>query len=782
MTATRKRWHINRLDEQLVKELQGELKISSISAKILVARGFTTVEAARAFLMIDEQAIHDPFEMHGMKEAVERINKAIENKEKILVYGDYDADGITSTTVMKTALQDLGANVSHMIPNRFIDGYGPSERLFRQAYEEGYQLIITVDNGIAGNYEVQVAKELGLDVIITDHHEPGEVLPPADVIIHPRHPDGHYPFGELAGVGVAFKVAHALYGKFPKHLLEIVAIGTIADLVPLLDENRYLVKAGIEALQHTARPAIKALCKVSGIKQQEINEETIGFSIGPRLNALGRLGDAAPGVDFLMATEQQEALSMANYLNEQNKERQAIVSEITEHAIAMVENDEEIGNSQVLVIAEEGWNPGVVGIVASRLVEKYYRPTIILSIDVEKGTAKGSARSIEGFHMYKELAKNRDILPAFGGHPMAAGMTLAMEDVDELRNRLDMQARECLSEEELIPVLDIDIPLKLEEIDIHAIEDVRSLAPFGTSFAKPMYVIEDATIQSMRKIGANEDHIKLQIGFNNQEIDAVGFHKGYLADELTHGIKISFAGDLQINEWNGRKKPQLMLQDVKTDEWQLFDLRGIRQVARWLQTIPLEEVTFIAFREETIQYFDSLISKEIYLYDEEISNANCSSYIVLLDLPQNIQLLESLLEVIKPIRIYAHFYIPDSHFFDGMPTREQFVWYYTFLRKRQVFDLRKNLTELAKHKGWSRNMLIFMTQVFFELGFVTIENGLAKIVEHPPKKDLTSANIYQERKQQMELERTLLYAPYKDLREWFDLRLNGQSVSEEEQY
>ncbi len=644
MTAIRKRWRINRLDEQLVKKIQDELGISSISAKILVARGFTTVEAARAFLTIDEHAIHDPFEMHGMKEAVERINKAIQNKEKILIYGDYDCDGITSTTVMKTALQDIGADVSHMIPNRFIDGYGPSERLFRQASDEGYQLIITVDNGIAGNHEIQVAKELGMDVIVTDHHEPGEELPPADVVIHPRHPDGHYPFGELAGVGVAFKVAHALYGEFPKHLLEIVAIGTIADLVPLLDENRYLVKAGLEALQHSTRPAIKALCKVSGIKQQEINEETIGFSFGPRLNALGRLGDAAPGVDFLMATDEAEALSMANYLNEQNKERQAIVSDITEHAIAMVENDDEIGNSQVLVIAEEGWNPGVVGIVASRLVEKYYRPTIILSIDVEKGTAKGSARSIEGFHMFNELAKNRDILPAFGGHPMAAGMTLAMEDVDELRNRLDLQARECLTKEELIPVLDIDIPLSLDEIDIQAIEDVRSLAPFGTSFAKPMYVLEDASIQSMRKIGANEDHIKLQIGFNNQEIDAVGFHKGYLVDELTYGIKISFAGDLQINEWNGRKKPQLMLQDVKTDEWQLFDLRGIRQVARWLQTIPMDEVTFIAFKEETIHYFESLIPKEIHLYNEDFSNANCSSFVVLLDLPQNVRLLELLLE------------------------------------------------------------------------------------------------------------------------------------------
>jgi len=780
MTATEKRWRINRPDERLVEKLEKELRLSPISAKILVARGFDTVESARAFLMVDEHSVHDPYDLYGMHDAVDRIKQAIQNKEKVLIYGDYDADGITSTTVLKTALVDLGADVHHIIPNRFIDGYGPSERLFRQAYEDGFQLIITVDNGIAGNHEVQVAKELGMDIIVTDHHEPGEELPNADVIIHPRHPNGHYPFGELAGVGVAFKVAHALYGKLPHHLLPFVAIGTVADLVPLLDENRYLVKAGIDALQQSKHPAIQALCQIAGVKAQDIDEETIGFGFAPRLNALGRLGDAAPGVDFLMTQDKEEAQSMANYLNEQNKERQAIVANITEQAIEMVENDPEIGDAKVLVIADEGWNPGVVGIVASRLVERYYKPAIILSIDLEKGTAKGSARSIEGFHMYKELAKNSEILLAFGGHPMAAGMTLAVEEIDELRIRLDEQARAGLTDEDFTPVLNIDIPLAVEEIDVTSIEDVRRLSPFGTSFAKPVYAIENATIQSMRKIGADENHIKLQIASRNGDLDAVGFHKGYLADELTYGIKINFAGDLQINEWNGRKKPQLMLADVQTDEWQLFDLRGIRQVSRWLQSIPLEKVTFIAFQNRTQQYFDSLIPAEIMIYEDKMTPQHIENYVVLLDLPTNASLLEKLLEEANPRRVYAHFYIPESHYFDAMPTREQFVWYYSFLKKRGTFHLREHLMELAKHKGWSRDSLIFMTQVFFELGFVTIENGLAQIVDNPPKKDLTSANIYQERQQQMELEQTLLYAPYKDLREWFDLRMKSQTVSEEE--
>ncbi|MFE6167679.1 single-stranded-DNA-specific exonuclease RecJ [Viridibacillus arvi] len=781
MVMTTKRWRIERPDEMLVKTFQKELGIPAISAKILAARGFDTIESARAFLNIDHQSTNDPFLMHGMQQAVDRIHQAINNDEKILVYGDYDADGITSTAVMMTVLRDLGANVEHKIPNRFTDGYGPSERLFREAHEQEFKLIITVDNGISGNHEVQVAKELGMDVIVTDHHEIGEELPPADVIIHPRHPEGEYPFGELAGVGVAFKVAHALYGEFPKHLLEFVAIGTIADLVPLLEENRYLVKQGILALQKSTRPSIKALCTVAGTKQNDITEETIGFGFGPRLNALGRLGDANPGVDFLLEEDEASAATMASLLNDKNKERQGIVSDITEQAVAMVENIDEIRNSQVLVIAEEGWNPGVVGIVASRLVEKYYKPTIILCIDIEKGIAKGSARSIEGFNMYQELAKNRDILPAFGGHPMAAGMTLAMEDVDELRERLDIQARECLTEEDLIPILQVDIPLKIDEIDTDSIAEVRELAPFGMGFPKPMYGIEDEHIQSMRKIGANEDHLKMEIGQPDATIDAVGFHKGYLADELTYGINVSFAGDLQINEWNGRKKPQFMISDVRTDEWQLFDLRGIRQVARWLQTVPVEESTFIAFKPDTMQYYESLIPKKIMPYSEELSLEHVSPFVVLLDMPQDVQMLEDLLSNVKPTRIYAHFYIPDSHYFDGMPTREQFGWYYTFLNKRKEFHLRQHLNDLAKHKGWSRDMLIFMTQVFFELGFVTIENGLAKIVEGAPKKQLSSANVYKTRAQQMDLEQTLLYAPYKDLRQWFDARLSAQTVSEEEQ-
>ena len=771
MIQSKKRWQVERPDEQLVQQLQNDLQLSAIAAKILVARGCETSSQAESLLNMTETSVYDPFLMHGMAEAVARIEQALDNGEKILVYGDYDADGVTSTTVMLHVLLDLGADVSFEIPNRFLHGYGPNEQLFREAHEEGVQLIITVDNGISGIEPIRVAKELGMDVIVTDHHEPGEELPPADVILHPRVPEGHYPFGELAGVGVAFKLAHALYGELPTHLFEFVAIGTVADLVPLVDENRYLVKRGIEEMQRSLSPWVQAMCEVSSADQSKINEETIGFYFGPRLNAVGRLGEAAPGVELLMAEDAIKATTLAKKLNTCNTERKDIVKDITEQATAMIEADEKIQNSLVLVVAGEGWNPGVVGIVASRLVELYYRPTIVLSLDPEKGIAKGSARSIEGFHLYNELAKNRDIIPHFGGHPMAAGMTFPLEQVDELRSRLDVQARACLTEEQLTPVINIDIPLKIDEISTDAIEEIAKLGPFGTDFPKPVYVLEDVEVASMRKIGAAENHIKMELTDGFEKLDSVGFNKGHLHDELTYGIKVSFIGDLQINEWQGRKKPQFMIEDVQTTEWQLFDIRGIRQTSRWLNTVPKEEAIFIAFRPETITYYQSLLGVPILHVDESLSNVEKANFIVLLDLPRNVQLLENVLKKTAPSRIYAHFYMPDSQYFNGMPTREQFSWYYKFLKNRPAFPLNMHLSDLAKHTGWPLDAIKFMTQVFFELDFVKMESGLTTVNVDAPKQALSEAPSYKQRSEQIDMEQKLVYAPYIELKQWFDERM-----------
>lgn len=781
MIQSQKKWHISRPDEQLVSTLEQALSIPSVCAKVLVSRGYQTVEDAKEFLYITEEHIHNPYLLNGMDALVVRVQQAIDAGERIMVYGDYDCDGITSTTIMMKTLESIGADVLFKIPNRFIDGYGPSERLFQEAFDEGVSLIITVDNGISGHGPIQFAKELGMDVILTDHHEPGEVLPAADIIIHPGLHNTTYPFPHLAGVGVAFKVAHALLGEIPKEFYYLVAIGTIADLVSLTGENRYFVQQGIKQMQRTDSIAIEALANVSGVEISTINEESVGFMFGPRLNAVGRLGEAAPGVELFLTEEPNYALSIANMLNDKNKERQAIVKQITDEAVEMIEQTDKIQGPSVIVVGKKEWNPGVLGIVASKLVEKYYRPAIVLGFDEEKQIAKGSARSIDGFHMYKELAKNKDIITHFGGHPMAAGMTLPIEHVEEFRQRLNEQAQASLTNEQLVPVISIDVPLEMDEISTDSIESLRKLAPFGMDFAKPVYCIENVEVSSVRKIGSAQNHVKMELKQGATLLDAIGFGQGELADEIAPATKLSFIGDLQINEWNGRKKPQLMIQDAQTNEWQLFDIRGIRQVNRWLPMIPVEQTVFVAFHEQTIAHFRSIIPKDIWLCEELMDQQVHADFIVILDLPSDEKDLTLLLEYQQWKRVYAHFFADESTYFEGLPTRDQFKWYFSFLAKRKTFALKQNIQELSKHTGWSQKTINFMSKVFFELNFVRIESGSLVMNDNPAKQDLSEAPTYQQRAKEIELEQKLLYAPYIELKQWFEERKAGQTVPEEEQ-
>lgn len=781
MIQSQKKWQVSRPNIEVVEMLEKELSIPSVCAKVLASRGFVHIEDAKTFLHVTEEQLHSPFLLPGMEALVARVNQAVEMEERIMVYGDYDADGITSTTILVKTLESLGADVIFKIPNRFIDGYGPSERLFQEAYEEGVKLIITVDNGISGLKPIEFAKDLGMDVIVTDHHEPGDALPMADIIIHPGLKGTSYPFPHLAGVGVAFKVAHALLGEIPKDYFYLVAIGTIADLVSLTGENRYLVQQGLKQMQQTDSIAIEALANVSGVEIRSIDEETVGFMFGPRINAVGRLGEAAPGVDLFLTENPNHALALASMLNEKNKERQAIVKQITDEAMEQIEQFPLQEGPSVIVVGKVGWNPGVLGIVASKLVEKYYRPAIVLGYDEEKNIAKGSARSIEGFHMYKELAKNQDILPHFGGHPMAAGMTLPLEHVEEFRERLNAQAKSSLTEDQLIPIVSIDVPLEMHEISTESIESLKKLAPFGMDFAKPVYCLEHVEVSSIRKIGSAQNHLKMELKQGPVLLDAIGFGKGQLADEIAPTTKLSFIGDLQINEWNGRKKAQLMIQDIKTDEWQLFDIRGIRQVNRWKSLIPMEETIYIAFNEDTIKHFSSTIDSKLFLANELVEQSIEGHYMVLLDLPEDEQSLVKLLQYRMWKRVYAHFYTNESSYFEGLPTREQFKWYFSFLAKRKTFALKQHINELAKHTGWSQNTFNFMSKVFFELSFVRIDNGMLVLNENLEKKDLSEAPSYKHREKQMELEQKLLYAPYVELKQWFEERKAVQTVPEEEQ-
>ena len=778
------RWIVRKNDEKAVQMLSDKLDISPLTATLLVNRGIDDPVEANRFLHIEREDFHDPYLMQDMKKAVERISRAIQDQEKILVYGDYDADGVTSTAVLMTVLRDLGASVEFYIPNRFTEGYGPNENAFRQAADNGVKLIITVDTGIASVHEAEIAKQLGMDLIITDHHEIRPEIPSAFAIIHPRYDDTPYPFPDLAGVGVTFKLAHALYGSAPEQLLDLVAIGTIADLVPLHGENRLIVKKGLRVLRQTERPGLAAMSRMASVNLAEANEETIGFTIGPRLNAAGRLNSAVPAAELLLSEDGETAELLARDIEQLNTERKDIVSEITKEAMEMVDTLYPTSENHVLVIGKEGWNPGVVGIVASRLTEKYYRPAIVLGYDTETGKAKGSARSIKGFDLFESLVSCSSLLEHFGGHPMAAGMTLSISDVEELRAQLNFLAKEQLSEEDLVPFTDLDAEASLSEISIDSIKELDMLAPYGVGNSKPRFMVDQAVPQDIRKIGANQNHLKLTLKQAGGTLDGIGFNLGYLADSISPDAKLSVIGELAINEWNNMRKPQIFIRDAGIRDWQLFDMRGKRRPDSWLPLLPKKNVYFIVFRQQTIKEFplDAAESNIKLIADSEEAKQLMieGKSIVLLDLPPNLSLLEELIEGKAPDRIYAHFLHDQGQFFKTIPTRDHFKWYYAFLAKRRTFDVRKYCKELENYRGWSKETVQFMTQVFFELEFVTIKDGIIVLNQVKMKKDLSDSPAYRQKQADIELENVLIYSSYQDLKQWFEKRVAHPVNHEEE--
>ncbi|RFU71611.1 single-stranded-DNA-specific exonuclease RecJ [Peribacillus saganii] len=782
MLHSRTRWVAKAADQDAVNRLTQELNITPLVATLLVHRGIDTRDEARSFLFVKEQEFHDPYLLPGMQIAVNRISEAIKNQENIMIFGDYDADGVSSTAVMLLTLKKLGARVNYYIPNRFTEGYGPNEQAFRKAAESGVNLLITVDTGISAVHEAKIAKELGMDYIITDHHEPGPVLPEALAIIHPKLEEGNYPCKELAGVGVAFKVAHALLGKMPSDLLEIAAIGTIADLVPLKGENRMIAALGIEGLQRTNRPGLTALMKVAGIQQEVLNEESIGFGMAPRINAAGRLGSADPAIELLLAETREDAEQIASEIDAMNKERQALVAEMAREAIREVEEKYPPEDNGVLIVGKEGWNSGVVGIVASKLVERFYRPAIVLSFDIEKGLAKGSARSIEGFDLFKNLSTCRDILPHFGGHTMAAGMTLKIEDVSELRSRLNTLACKLLSEEDYIPVTNVDGQAALSDISLKTIEEMGMLAPFGMGNPKPRILIESTGISSIRKIGSDQSHMKLLLEGDGHSLDGIGFGLGRYADEISPLSEVSVVGELAVNEWNNMRKPQIFLYDLAVSHWQLFDYRGMKQARKMLTAIPESKRKMVAFNPATLSTL-GLEELDACLVADETGAAEtdlAGSYVVLLDMPPSRTILEKLLTGKHPERIYACFHHQQEHFFSTMPTRDHFKWYYAFLAKKGPFILERYCEDIAKYRGWSKDTIDFMSQVFLELEFVTIENGLISLAKQTSKRDLNESISYKRKKEQFELEQELLYSSYKQLFQRFDILIREAADAEEE--
>jgi single-stranded-DNA-specific exonuclease len=582
ITPSEKQWQILPPVEAVPQRLAAQLGISPLLGQLLARRNITTPEAADGFLSPKLSNLHSPFLMKDMEKAVERIRRALQGREPIMIYGDYDVDGISGTSLLYLFLARLGANVSFHIPDRITEGYGLHRESLRLMKERGIRLIITVDCGSSDREQVRFAGQEGIDVIITDHHEVPPELPPAHAVLNPKRPDCAFPFDGLAGVGVVFNLLMALRtalreghffagGAAPnlREYLDLVALGTIADMVPLVDENRILVKHGLGELARGNRKGVRELKEVCGLSSARLSSYQVAFRLAPRLNAAGRIGRAGDSVRLLTTDDDQEARQMALYLNEENLKRQRIESRIFKEACALVDSEDGGGRSSI-VLASPEWHPGVIGICASRLLERYYKPAVLIACDEARGTGKGSARSHDDFHLYEGLKACGHVLEKFGGHHCAAGLAIRLDQLEAFRELFDAVVAGSAGERAKVPLLTIDAEARLKEFSESVVNEIARLEPFGLCNPEPTFA--SPAFDSYSSQIVNGGHLKLKIREDGVGYDAIGFNlaerfqflRPAAASPPAGRIRIAFVP--QINEWQGVRIVQLKIKDIKNAE------------------------------------------------------------------------------------------------------------------------------------------------------------------------------------------------------------------------
>lgn len=568
----KKRWTLKEPSERkAVLSLADSLNISSILADLLIKRGVTNFYEAKDYFRPSIDAIHDPFLMDGMEKATRRVIEAVTSNQKICVYGDYDVDGTCSAAIMYMFLKELDANVEVYIPNRITEGYGISVTSVDILKERGTDLIISVDCGITAVEEVTHANKLGIDTIICDHHQPKDVLPPAFAILDPLKPNDEYPFNYLSGAGIAFKLARAIADKIGRKelvldYLDLVALAAAADIVPLVDENRILVKEGIEKINNNPRPGIQALMKRARMTPGNLSAGQIVFTVAPRINAVGRMGDAYRAVELFVTKDYAEAERLAGVLEGENFERRKVDEVTFSHAIELAREDIENNDSLGLVLHDDNWHPGVIGIVASRLVEKFYRPTIMLTtID---GVAKGSARSIIGFNIYEALQQCKDLLVQFGGHKAAAGLEIKIDKIDEFRKRFNEILRETLTAQDVKPEVIIDQKISLHDITPKFVRILNQFAPFGPGNMRPVFLAENVNVKSTpRIVGTNHMVVSFSQNGTDRIYDSIGFNMGVFANQIEKDKnKVDIVFTIEKIVRDGRTYPQLRLKDLRIKE------------------------------------------------------------------------------------------------------------------------------------------------------------------------------------------------------------------------
>ena len=574
MSRIEKRWNILPPSPEAAA-LGRRLGLSGIGAQLLLNRGIEDLETARRFLQPELNHLHDPSLMPGLEEAAARILRAVEKGERIVIYGDYDVDGMSATAILMRCLRLLGATPAYYVPDRLEEGYGLNADAVRKIAADGADLIVTVDCGIGAVAEIALAAELGVETIVTDHHEPGDVPPPGALVINPKLPGSTYPFRDLAGAGIAFKLAWAV-GKsmsgggrvapeFKEFLLDAVclaALGTIADVVPLCGENRTLAHFGLKAIAASVAPAMVALREAAGFKEGRFTAMDVAYRITPRLNAAGRLGSARRGVELLTADSLEHAREIAARLTNENSRRQRIQEKVLAEALAMLEAEGGAADRRTIVLAGEGWHAGVVGVVAARLTQEYWRPTVLLTLEDDVG--HGSARAVAPMHLFDALQRCADRLIAFGGHARAAGMRLRREDLDAFKRDFEAAAAEQLSAEDLVPVLDVDGETRLADIDARLLGDIERLAPFGEGNSEPVLASRGVTAPAgARRMGTGGRHLNFYANQNGAAFRAVAFGRGDLAEAIERAQALDIAYVPRVNRYRGRESIELDVRDIK---------------------------------------------------------------------------------------------------------------------------------------------------------------------------------------------------------------------------
>lgn len=572
-----KKWILPRVPEpKLVTRLALGSGVSLKAAELLALRGLTESEEARRFLEPRLEHLFDPFLLPDMETAVLRLIQALEHGETILVHGDYDVDGTSSTALLLRVLGGLGGRMSYYVPDRLVEGYGLSELGVREARARGARLLVTVDCGVTAVHEVALARSLGLEVLIVDHHQPGSENPAALAILDPHLPrtpkEGAEagvpnPGLELSGVGLAFKLLQALYlklGRNPAELVEhldLVAVGTIADIVPMTGENRVFVKLGLDVLRETQKPGLRALLDLAGLAGKPLGYWQVAYGIAPRINAVGRMGDAGRAVQLMLAEDEKEARALAQVLHDENIRRREMDLGVYEEARAMVEREFDSARDRVLILAREGWHPGVIGIVASKLVEAFYRPTVMICLEGEEG--RGSARSIPAFHLYDALLRCSDLLSGFGGHEYAAGLSIEKAKIEGFRERMNAIGREVLKEEDLIPRLALDAWLEPGEATPELLRDLQRMAPFGPGNREPLFLASDLQVVGEPRL-VGQKHLKFKVRKDKVILGGIFFDAGDRRVELATGqAGLSVACTLEEDEWQGKREIRLRVRDFK---------------------------------------------------------------------------------------------------------------------------------------------------------------------------------------------------------------------------